>query len=162
MMPTSEVLATIHATSVRRMFGVGVLAVLGGSAVYIAFVRPPESFGWQIILLAFGALTLGVADKMRRATEMTLELTETELRDSTGRVLALISEISAVDRSLFAFKPSNGFIVKTRSRQKPIWAPGVFWRIGKYLGIGGVTSVRETKFMSDALSALIAERESRK
>ncbi|PCH74416.1 MAG: hypothetical protein COC12_03680 [Rhodobacteraceae bacterium] len=153
-----NVLTVVEASSVRRWMGVIMLGGLGGLVIYVALVAPPK-LGWQVFLIIVGALSLWMAEKMRRATEYRIELTETELRSSDGQILALVSEIQSVDRGVFAFKPSNGFIVRTNAPQSRVWRPGLWWRMGRRIGVGGVTSAGQTKAMSEVLSALLAQRD---
>lgn len=133
------------------------LAGLGGLVIYVALVTPPEPV-WQAFLIVVGALALWMAERMHRATEHTIELTETELRTSEGQVLALVSDIVSIDRGILAIKPSNGFMIKTRNPAPRAWRPGMWWRVGRRVGVGGVTSARQTKAMSEVLSACLAVR----
>ena len=64
----------------------------------------------------------------------------------------------AVDRGVFAFKPSNGFLVRTREKAGNVWAPGLWWRLGRRVGVGGMTASAEAKFMSEILSAMVLQR----
>ncbi len=153
-----EVLATVSPSVIRRYFGVGVLAALGLILIYVVFARPPDSFVLQAFMLGLGGLVLWGADKMRRASAVTLILTRETLADSEGRLLARVEDIVSVDRSFLAFKPSNGFLVRLRSRQPRAWVPGLWWRFGRRIGVGGVTSARETRFMAEILTALVVER----
>ncbi len=153
-----KVLTVVEASSVRRWMGVIMLGGLGGLVIYVALVAPPK-LGWQVFLIVVGTLSLWMAEKMRRATEHRIELTETELRSSDGQVLALVSEIESIDRGVFALKPSNGFMVRTSARQSRAWRPGLWWRMGRRIGVGGVTSAGQTKAMSEVLSALLAQRD---
>jgi len=111
-------------------------------------------------LLAMGGLALWMADKMRRATAGAIELTATELRDSDGTVIARVEDIIGLDRGVFAFKPSNGFLLRTKpgTGGDRIWRPGLWWRIGRRIGVGGMTPGSQTKFMSEIISAMMAER----
>ena len=153
-----EVLATVQASTGRRWIGIGMLGLLGFMLVYIAFSQPP-ALQWQVFLLGTGALALWVADKMRRATDRVLELTETELRDSSGCVLARIEDIETIDRGVFAFKPSHGFLIKLKTPAQRMWLPGLWWRLGRRVGVGGVTPGRETRFMSEMLAAMLVQRD---
>jgi hypothetical protein len=153
-----NVLTVVEASSVRRWMGVIMLGGLGGLVIYVALVAPPK-LGWQVFLIIVGTLSLWMAEKMRRATEHRIELTETELRSSDGQILALVSEIESIDRGVFAFKPSNGFMVRTTVPQSRAWRPGLWWRMGRRIGVGGVTSAGQTKSMSEVLSALLAQRD---
>jgi hypothetical protein len=152
-----EVLAVIEASAVRRWMGVIMLAGLGGLVIYVAFATPPR-LGWQVFLIVVGALALWMADKMRRATEHRIELTETEVRSSDGQVIAMVANIEKIDRGVFALKPSNGFMVRTTSSQSRAWRPGLWWRLGRRIGVGGVTSASQTKTMSEILAALLVQR----
>ena len=152
-----EVLATITASPIRRKMGLLVLFVLGGLLVGLGFKYPASEFGWKLFLLGLGGVVLYLAEKMRRATMITLELTETELRDSTGTVLARVEDIVEVVRGSFAMKPSHGFSVRTRNAMGRRWLPGLWWRVGRRVGIGGVTPSSQTKVMSEILALKVAQ-----
>lgn len=155
---TDEVLATVKASPARRWLGVGVLLGVGALMIYVALASPP-ALGWQVFLMATGAVTLWIAERMRQATGMEIVLTKTELRDSNGTCLARVADIQAIDRGFFAFKPSNGFLIKTRSSEGRAWNPGLWWRMGRRIGVGGVTPASQTKVMSEMLAAMLALRD---
>ena len=100
-----------------------------------------------------------VANAMRKSTSETLELTREELRESSGTVLAKVEDIVSIDRGAFAFKPSNGFLLRLSKPYKRDWRPGLWWRGGKRIGVGGMTPGRQTKYMSEIIAVMIAERE---
>lgn len=152
-----DVLARVEASTPRRWMGVGMLGIVGTLVIYVALAQPPELV-WQVFLLVVGAGSLWLAYRMWIATEDAIELTETELRTQSGQLIAKLDQIESVDRGVFAFKPSNGFLVVTRTAGQNAWAPGLWWRLGRRLGIGGMTSAAEAKFMSEALMTLIAKR----
>jgi len=152
-----EILATVRVSAIRRWLGVGVLAAICGLVIYVALARPPAP-QWQGFLLLTGAAALWAAERMRRATGHRIELTRSELRASNGTRIATLDEIEALDSGLFAFKPSNGFLIRTRTSGRRAWQPGVWWRLGRRIGVGGVTSAPQTKAMSEVLAALLAER----
>jgi hypothetical protein len=39
------------------------------------------------------------------------------------------------------------------------WVPGLWWRIGKRVGVGGVTPSQPARYMAEVMSAMILERE---
>ena len=149
------VLARVHVSPPRRAFGVGVLAVLGALLIWLAFAAPPEVFGLQIMLIALGLAALWAAARMWRVTQLALELTDSALRLSDGTVLARTDQIEGIDRGMFAFKPSHGFTLKLKQRTPAAWHPGLWWRFGRRLGVGGVTAGAQTKIMADMISAMI-------
>ena len=155
----NEVLATVKASSGRRLIGLTSLGALGVFLAYIAFTSSP-GLGWQLFLLVCGGAAIWMADRMRRATASVIELTPTELRDGDGTVIARVAVIEALDRGVFAFKPSNGFLLRTAAGTQDgnVWRPGLWWRIGRRVGIGGMTPGSQTKFMSEIISAMMASR----
>ena len=153
----SDVIATITPSILRRGFGTGAVALLGVILVWVGATTAP-SFGWRIGLLGFGAFALFGAVQMWQATGLHLQLTGDELRDSAGTVLAKVDQMVSVDRGTFALKPSNGFVVVLTDRHPRAWAPGLWWRIGRRVGVGGVTSSGEAKVMAEVLAARIAMR----
>ena len=152
-----EVLATAAASISRRILGLGSLLILGVMVIYIALARPPAP-GWQLFLIVLGLAAIACAEAMRRATSSRIELTPTELRDGDGTVIARVEDIVGMDRGFFAFKPSNGFLLKTGVSGPRTWRPGLWWRMGRRIGIGGMTPGSQTKFMSEIIAALMAER----
>ena len=152
------VLAVVRASAGRRVLGLTALAALGILLIYVAFATPP-TFLAQVFLILVGGGALWLADAMRRATANAVELTETELRDSDGTVIARIEDIEGLDRGFFAFKPSNGFLIKVVAKSDNHWRPGLWWRLGRRIGIGGVTPGHQTKVMSELLAVMMAKRD---
>ncbi len=152
-----DILARVEASTPRRWIGVGMLGVVGVLVIYVALAQPP-ALVWQAFLLIVGSASLWLAYRMWIATDDAIELTGTELRTQSGQVIATLEQIESVDRGVFAFKPSNGFLVVTRTAGQNSWAPGLWWRLGKRIGVGGMTSAAEAKFMSEALMTLLAKR----
>ena len=154
-----EVLATVAASAPRRWLGVAVMGVLGVLLIYIALAMPPQSFLWQAFLLVMGVGSLWLADATRRATERVVELTRSGLRDTGGDEITSLDNIDAVERGTFAFKPSNGFLIRLKQKRARRWQPGLWWAFGKRVGIGGVTPGSQTKAMAQIIEMLLVERE---
>jgi hypothetical protein len=154
---TGEVLLTVEASGLRRVMGVAMLAVIGVTLLFVALSTPP-SIGWLLFLLAVGTGALWLSVRMWQATSYSLELTEEELRCSDGTVIARVADIENIDRGFFAFKPSNGFLIRTATPGTRIWFPGLCWRAGRRIGVGGVTPASQSKAMSEILAAMIAQR----
>lgn len=152
-----EVIAVVQASAPRRVIGVGMLYALGGLLIYLALVRPPGAFAWQAFLIGTGAVALVGGEAMRRATALRIVLTREALKDTEGRTLARIDQVKGLDRGAFAFKPTNGFLLTTSQPAPRVWAPGLWWRVGRRVGVGGVTSAGQTKFMAEMIAELTAE-----
>lgn len=152
-----EIVAQAGASAGRRVIGVAIVAALGLLLLYVA-VTSVMGPVWQVVLVASGALALWASQVMWHATAVTLQLTRQELRDSGGTLLARVEDIVTVDRGAFAFKPSNGFMLKTVDKQPRGWKPGIWWRAGRRVAIGGVIPSAEAKFMADMITAMKAGR----
>ena len=142
----------------RRALGVGMLATLGLLLVLVALARPPEALGWRLFLLLAGLGALWLARRMWRLSARGLVLTAAGLREAgpDGRWLAPIEAVERVERGTFAFKPSNGFLLRTRTPGPRAWSPGVWWRVGRRVGVGGVLRASEARAAADALHLILA------
>lgn len=152
-----EVLAVVSVSQIRRWIGVGILATVGFMAIYVAISTSPD-FTAQLFLIVVGILAIWMADKMRRATGLWIELTATEIRDSSGQVIVKVDDIVSVDSGFLAFKPSNGFLVRSKISQPRVWQTGLWWRVGKSIGIGGVTPGSQAKSMAQIILMMLATR----
>ena len=153
-----EVLAVVRASAPRRWLAVGMMAVLGGLLLMVAVTEPPE-LGWQVFLFLMGGGSIWMADRLRRATEGWLELTADGIRDSSGHMVVALKNVTKVERGMFAFKPSNGFLIHADTKMERAWHPGLWWRLGKRVAVGGVTPGSQTKMMSEILAAMLMERD---
>ena len=142
----------------RRVLGIGLLALLALIVIYIAIASPP-ALGWQLFLIGIGAVSLMIAQAMWKATARTLELTRTELRDDMGLVIVQLEDVASIDRGAFAFKPSNGFLLRLKQPYAREWRPGLWWRVSKRVGVGGMVPMRPTKFMAETIALILAERD---
>ncbi|MFO7759968.1 MAG: hypothetical protein R6V26_16075 [Roseovarius sp.] len=156
-MSDDDIRLELSASAGRRAIGVGSVALLGLIMLYLAIVQSPGP-GWRLFMVAFAALALWMAQRMWHATAHRLELTPGGLRSSDGRVIAPMEDVVAVDRGVFAFKPSNGFMVKLSRKGPFAWEPGLWWRIGRRVGVGGVTHRTPAKVMAEVLEMRIAQR----
>lgn len=159
-MQDEGVIATLQASFLRRMFAYGAIFVLGAMLILLAFVQPP-TLGWQIFLLVLGAFALIVAERLRRATLLGLIMTDVDIRDTSGQVLTTLDNIKSVDRGAFAFKPSNGFVLRLDTSMERTWAPGLWWRFSKRIGVGGVTPSGASKYMAEQIALRISARDGR-
>lgn len=153
-MSTQDPIAELSASPIRRLFAYGVLFALGALLILLAVTQTP-SLGWQAFLVLLGGAALVMAERLRRATQLGLILTETELRDTSGQVLTRIDNIASVDRGAFAFKPSHGFVLRLHDAGEGVWAPGLWWRYSKRIGVGGVTPSGSAKFMAEQIALRI-------
>jgi hypothetical protein len=149
-MQEDEVLAVLEASPIRRGIGVATLVAMAALLFYSAATTGSGPL-WQAIAVVLGAASLWTADLFRRAAAGRVELTEAGLRDSNGDIIVSIGDIVRLDRGAFAFKPSNGFTIRTRTADTRVWRPGLWWRFGTRIGIGGVAPRAQVRVMADLL-----------
>ncbi len=154
-----DLVAIIRPSGPRRAFAIALLAAMAFLLLYLAFMMPPEDFLWQAFLVAVGLGSIYLAFRFRNATRSTLELRDGALSDSAGMTLCTLDEIVAVERGTFAFKPSNGFLLVLREKKSGHWSPGLWWRMGRRVGVGGVVPSGASKFMAEMIALKLAERE---
>ena len=68
-----------------------------------------------------------------------------------------MGNIASVDRGAFAFKPSNGFTVRLKSPAPRAWLPGLWWRLGRRVGVGGATPGKAARDMADVITILLKD-----
>lgn len=140
----------------RRAVAVAVLCALGLIHLWIVITTPPAAIIGSLFLYAVGFGALYMAFRIWTATKSRLLLTDEDIREETGRVLCRVEDIERIERGAFAFKPSNGFVVVLKEKAPRGWAPGLWWRIGRRVGVGGVTSAGAGKAMADVVAARVA------
>lgn len=158
MTDSDEILERITPKGPRRVFATGSLGLLGLLLVWVAASHPPADFGFTLLLLVIGAGSLWLSWALWQASSVTLELTREELREQGGRLIARIDNIEKVDRGFFAFKPAAGFRLSLRDRMPNAYAPGLWWRRGRMVMVGGVTSNAQSKAVADLISVRIAQK----
>lgn len=146
-----DILARVEVSPARRWFGIVSMGALGVVMLWMSLSHPPQTLGLQAFLLGMGGLGVYMAVRMHKATELSLELTRDVLRDSSGTVLARVDEIRRVDRGALAFKPSQGFLLVLDRPMPARWQPGLWWRVGRRVGVGGVTSAAMAKTMAEII-----------
>lgn len=155
----SETLVKLEVAQGRRMFGVIAVIGLGLTLLYICALYPPSRVIALILLTILGFVFVWAGYRLFQSTKDAIILTREGISTESGKLLCDINDITSVDRGFFAFKPSNGFLIRLKSAGNRSWAPGMWWHLGKRIGIGGVTSPRQSKEMVSILQILLAERD---
>lgn len=154
-MSNSEIYARLDLSPIRRWIAILIIIGAGVACIYLAASRPPSSIAGTLSVLAVGLGFLWVGRFIHKRTSYGIVLSAEGLWLEDGTELAKFNNIEAVDRSIMAFKPSNGFAVKLHDPGRFGWAPGVWWRVGRRMGIGGATSRDQARHMADTLSAML-------
>ncbi len=156
-----EIIGYIDPRPARRGSAVGAIGVLGIILIYIAATHPPANLGWLLFLVVMGAGAMFLSWRMWTVTGVRMELTRREFREKDGRVLFEMDEVARVDRGFFAFKPAGGFLIKLKepTSRGRVYAPGLWWRSGRTVMVGGVTSAAQAKSVADLITILLVERD---
>lgn len=156
--PPETILAELRPSAPRRVIGVAMLGGLGVILLWFGLRYPTDPILWSVFLVVFGGLSIWLAWRMWEASERGLVLTSEELRDTSGRRLVALADVRAIDRGVFAVKPAGGFTIVTAKAESRAWEPGLWWRLGRRLGIGGVTHRHEGRYMAEVLVEIIEAR----
>lgn len=147
----TRIAARLDMGPVRYWATCTVIAALALLLSYVAMTSA-NSMLTQTVLGVMALCIFAVLILFIKAGRQSLFLTNDGIFDSHGRAICTLEEIERVDRGSFAFKPSNGFLVRTKSRGTRAWHPGLWWRMGNLIGIGGITSNAQGKAMADLLA----------
>lgn len=153
-----EVVLQIGAAPLRRVVLIAALYAVAVAVIYFGLARPQSILG-MIWLVLVCAMVFWLAQTVRRASARQLILTTTHLCDSSGTVLARLDDILQVHRGALALKPSSGFTLLLRTPQATQIAPGLWWRFGRMVGVGGLLDRSATRAMAEALAARLAQRD---
>ena len=148
-------LAELTPSPIRRYMASGMMVLLGIVLVNVAISGWKSSVPSYVALAVLGLASLAVAWRMHRATANSLHLSRDGIHSSDGTVIAEVDNVARVELGLFAFKPSNGFLVVLKTPMDRAWHPGLWWRLGRRIGIGGVTPRAEGKVMAERLDMLL-------
>lgn len=143
----------LEPSQARRVIGVIFVCLLGGILLSLALGLSEMAFFARLLLIALAIAAFYLAVRTWYATARHLVFDGEVLRDDQGRVLCELAEIARIERGPFAFKPSNGFLIRTKVKRPGAWQPGLWWRLGKQIGVGGVTPSGAGKAMADMMSA---------
>ncbi len=153
-----DVIARLEPSLGRRWFGALSLGALGLVLIWYTFTQPQDMLLLRILTPVLGVAFIWQAQWNLRVSKTGIYLTRQGLFDAQNRQIVALYNMAEVDRGVFAFKPSNGFLIRLHEAEPKGWAPGLYWRFGKRLGIGGATHPGHNKMMSDAIEVLIMER----
>jgi hypothetical protein len=153
-------LATLRPSAPRLWFTAACLAAFAALLVWIAVVQPPDGLGWRGFLLLSAVLVGWSGVRLYRNADRALILTEDALLDSRSGVVCRIADIERVNSGTFALKPARGFAIDLTQPGARTWAPGLWWRIGRSVGVGGMTGTVDTRMMAERLEALVTDRTS--
>ncbi|MBE3637823.1 hypothetical protein [Mangrovicoccus algicola] len=141
----------------RVILAVILLAGLGVLLTTLSVSEELDGAMVRICVLAVAAGALGAAWKVWRSAGQGLVLRPDRVVASDGRTVFLLSDVRRLERGVFAVKPANGVVVTLSARDGARWVPGLWWRTGRRVGIGGMTPKAQTRAFADRLEQRLAE-----
>ncbi len=148
-------IAVLSTSPFRRGIALAVQLALGVMMIGISLRLPEMNLVVQAPLIALGGFMIWRSHAMYRATDTQLILSRDGLFESSGRQLFAMDNVFRVERGAFAFKPTNGFLVTLKTGEPRAWVPGLWWRVGKRVGIGGVISGKAARDMADFIALML-------
>ena len=149
------VLAEVGASMPRRYLAAAVLGSLGVVLIWLGF-GAGSGLSAAIVMIAVGGLVLWLTLRLWVATAVRVLYRRSGLYTEAGILLAPREGMLRVDRGAFAFKPSNGFVLILDRKMGRGWAPGLWWRGGRRVGVGGVVAAGACKFMAEQIALDLA------
>jgi len=156
---TPEILADLSASPLRRVLAVTVVAGCGVALIWTGLGEGTSGLVAKLMMVACGGGLLMLADGIRRATARRLILTAEALCEEGGREVCALEDVIKPERGAFTSAPSNGLVLRLNRPMPAAWAPGLWWRVGRRVGLGGVTPASQARFLSDRIADCIAARE---
>ena len=154
----TEPVMCLRPSRIRKGFGIGALIMLGTVLIYVALTAHGSVASTAALALA-AAGSYFVSWRMWKATLVGLELRRYGLHTTNGELVAAFDNVRQIERGMFAFKPSNGFLIVLREPMTRSWNPGLWWRLGRRVGVGGVTPRAEGKVMAETMALLIDQQQ---
>ncbi len=155
--PGEDILCRLAPSRPRLWIGTGAVAGVAGVILWIAATGTftPSS---RFLVAVFGILMGWGALKFYRSADVELEFDGKTLFEArSGRVLAKLENIRRIERGALAFKPSSGFLIVLKARDGAnAWVPGMWWRLGRHVGVGGIVPSHAGKFMAEVIEMRLA------
>lgn len=158
-MTTPEILAILRPAPARRIALVMTAGVMGLLLVMVGLDAPQGGFVLRLAFVGGGLALLGAAWRVWQMTRVDLVLTTTDLRQSDGRVICPMADIVKVERGLAAVRPATGFALELSQPQPFGWVPGLWWRRGTRVGVGGMTTRATAKALAEVIEAELRARD---
>ncbi len=147
----------LYPSKTRIILTVLVLAAVSAICAWLAAGGRPLAAGERALLAILAAVAALGAHAVWRSASTGLVLHGDRIAATGGSTVLWLADVARLERGVFAFKPANGVVVSLQRRGSFRWVPGLWWRIGARVGIGGMTPKARTKAFADMLEQRLAE-----
>ena len=144
----------LQASGPRRAVMLTMMAAMGILLVLLGFQMDGGAFLFKAAFVVIGLGFLSLLPATARASARYLVLTKAGLTDDQGTLLVAVENVRSVERGAFAFKPSNGFLVRLHQAQPRAWVPGLWWMQGRQMGVGGIIPSGAAKSAAEILVSM--------
>ena len=155
--PGEDMVCRLVPSLPRLWIGTFALAGVAGVVLWVAATGTfaPAS---RFLVAVLGAAMAFAAVKFFRSAGVALEFDGNTLSEvDGGRVLARLDNMRRIERGALAFKPSSGFLIVLKAKDAGnVWVPGIWWRIGRHVGVGGIVPSHAAKFMAEVIEMRLA------
>jgi len=155
------VIAQLMPSQARRVILSAVTGGMGALLFAALLNDPPAAVLAGAALVVAAGLFVLAAWRIWSGNNAYLELTGEALNEvgpgGARRLICRLDEIERVERGMVAMRPSNGFALRLRAPAQAAWGPGLWWRIGRRVGVGGMTSRAASKAMAEVLEFTLLE-----
>ena len=148
-----ETLAVVRPAPARRVALIIVTSLLGFALLSIGLDAPEGGIWLRVTFVIAGVGMLWGGWWVWRNSAVDLVLTTLDLRQSDGRIICALADVTRVERGLAALRPATGFALYLREPMPLAWVPGLWWRRGRRVGIGGMTTRAGAKALADVIEA---------
>ena len=118
---------------------------------------PLPGMAARLALLGLACLILWAGGAMRRGTAVRWFLTGEGLFESVAGWIARRARDERGSTGVFFAFNLDGFLVHLSAPALSVWSPGLWWRIGRRVGTGGVVPAAEAGAMADRPEFLMLE-----
>ena len=133
------------------------MAALFLLTVFVGVVGLSKSIIVTAVMFAFAAFVGWFGRQLLMSDASKVMFDGETISDDTGEVICRLEDIDRIERGLALFKPTNGFVLTLKAEAPRGWSPGLWWRMGKRIGIGGATPGRAPRNMADAINLALMQ-----
>ena len=151
-------IAVIRRPELLRWAVVITLILMGGFCGLIGLSLFAQSVlpALALVVIASGCLWLAWATFQTDCSSVMFD--GERIYTNSGVELCRLDEVADLQRGMAMLKPSGGFIILLTGDAPRGWSPGLWWRYGTRIGVGGAVSTRACKHMADSISGALAAR----
>ena len=137
-----------------KILGLTIFALLAFLIVSLSRLEKNISVLDMLLIPIIVVLGLWLKRFLNRYSKIGFLINELGMFNLDESLIFKMDEIERIDVSPYTFKSANGFIILLKTKSSFKFIPGLYWRLGNRISIGGLVSKNESKFLSTTLLEL--------